>query len=81
VEIDPSFGKPNGRCRPVILRSIIGMAGDLGMEVIADGAETDSDAEELGQLGCQFAQGEAFGDPVTAEEARRLIAGPVRLRA
>jgi diguanylate cyclase (GGDEF)-like protein/PAS domain S-box-containing protein len=81
LKIDPSFVKTNGRGRPVILKSIIAMAGDLGMEVIADGAEADSDAEELGDLGCHFAQGEAFGDPVTAEEARRLIAGPVRLRA
>ena len=81
LKIDPSFVKEGERGRPVILRSIIAMACDLGMEIIADGAEADNDAEELGELGCQFAQGEAFGDPVTAEEARRLIAGPIRLRA
>ena len=81
LKIDQSFVRQNGRGRPVILRSIIAMASDLGMEVVAEGAETDDDAADLAQLGCEFAQGEAFGDPMTAEEARRLIAGPVRLRA
>jgi EAL domain-containing protein (putative c-di-GMP-specific phosphodiesterase class I) len=43
------------------------------MQVVAEGAESDSDAVELYQLGCEFAQGYAFGEPVTAEEARKLI--------
>ena len=59
--------------RPVILRSIIALGHDLGMEVVAEGAENDSDAVELYQLGCEFAQGYAFGEPMTADEARKLI--------
>jgi EAL domain-containing protein (putative c-di-GMP-specific phosphodiesterase class I) len=59
--------------RPVILRSIIALAHDLGMEVVAEGAETDSDAVELYQLGCEYAQGFAFGEPTTDDEARALL--------
>ena len=59
--------------RPVILRSIIQMAHDLGMEVVAEGAETDSDAVELYQLGCEYAQGYAFGEPMSADAARHLL--------
>jgi EAL domain-containing protein (putative c-di-GMP-specific phosphodiesterase class I) len=51
------------------------------MEVVAEGAESDTDAADLFQLGCEYAQGFAFGEPMTAEEARRLIAGPIKLRA
>jgi EAL domain-containing protein (putative c-di-GMP-specific phosphodiesterase class I) len=59
--------------RPVLLRSIISLAHDLGMDVVAEGAETDSDAVELYQLGCEYAQGYAFGEPMTAEQARDLL--------
>ena len=41
IKIDQSFVRTNGKgTRPVILRSIIAMAHDLGMDVVAEGAET-----------------------------------------
>jgi len=66
--------------RPVILRSIIALAHDLGMETVAEGAETDSDAVELYQMGCEYAQGFAFGEPMDADAAMRLLT-EVRLEA
>ena len=66
--------RQNGKgTRPAILRSIIGLAHDLGMEVVAEGTETESDAVELSQIGCEFAQGVAFGEPLSPAEARRLV--------
>jgi len=74
IKIDQSFVRTTARgTRPVILRSIIAMAHDLGMEVVAEGAETDSDAVELYQLGCEYAQGFAFGEPMNAEAAGELL--------
>ncbi|MBX3554449.1 MAG: bifunctional diguanylate cyclase/phosphodiesterase, partial [Pseudolabrys sp.] len=76
IKIDQSFVRTTHRgTRPVILRSIISLAHDLRMDVVAEGAETDSDAVELYQLGCEYAQGYAFGEPMTAEEATRLLTG------
>jgi diguanylate cyclase (GGDEF)-like protein/PAS domain S-box-containing protein len=75
IKIDQSFVRTGGRGkRPVILRSIIALAHDLGMDVVAEGAETDSDAVELYQLGCEYAQGFAFGYPMSADEATRVLA-------
>jgi diguanylate cyclase (GGDEF)-like protein/PAS domain S-box-containing protein len=75
IKIDQSFVRTTNRgTRPVILRSIIALAHDLGMEVVAEGAETDSDAVELSQMGCEYAQGFAFGEPMTSEAARNLLA-------
>jgi EAL domain-containing protein (putative c-di-GMP-specific phosphodiesterase class I) len=50
------------------------------MDVVAEGAETDSDAVELYQLGCEYAQGFAFGEPMDADAAMRLLT-EVRLEA
>lgn len=76
IKIDQSFVRTTTRgTRPVILRSIIALAHDLGMEVVAEGAESDSDAVELYQLGCEYAQGFAFGEPMEADEARALLTG------
>jgi len=74
IKIDQSFVRTTARgTRPVILRSIIALAHDLGMEVVAEGAENDSDAVELYQLGCEYAQGFAFGEPMTADRATEMI--------
>jgi diguanylate cyclase (GGDEF)-like protein/PAS domain S-box-containing protein len=75
IKIDQSFVRTSNKgARPVILRSIIQMAHDLGMEVVAEGAETESDAIELFHLGCEYAQGYVFGEPMSADDARRLLA-------
>src|SRR5271170_2132944 len=74
IKIDQSFVRTTSRgTRPVILKSIIALAHDLGMDVVAEGAETDSDAVELYQLGCEYAQGFVFGEPMTPERARELL--------
>jgi diguanylate cyclase (GGDEF)-like protein/PAS domain S-box-containing protein len=74
IKIGQSFVRTNGKgARPVILRSIIALAHDLGMEVVAEGAETDSDAVELYQLGCEYAQGNYFGGPMSADDAKALL--------
>ena len=74
IKIDQSFVRTNAKgTRPVILRSIVGLAHDLGMDVVAEGAETDSDAVELYQLGCEFAQGFLFGQPMSSEQAHELL--------
>lgn len=75
IKIDQSFVRTTTQgTRPVILKSIIAMAHDLSMDVVAEGAETDSDAVELYQMGCEYAQGFAFGEPMDADATMRLLA-------
>ena len=74
LKIDQSFVRPNANGnRSVILRSIVKMAHELGLEVVAEGAESESDAIELYQIGCEYAQGFAFGEPMSALQARQLV--------
>ncbi len=74
IKIDKSFVRQNAKgSRPVLLRSMIALAHDLGMEVVTEGIETESDAIELYQLGSEFAQGYAFGQALSAIDARKLM--------
>jgi diguanylate cyclase (GGDEF)-like protein/PAS domain S-box-containing protein len=77
LKIDRSFVRPNGSAaRPVILRAIVGLAHDLGMEVIAEGAESEADVAELERLGCEYAQGYLYGKPMPAAMVRELLRSP-----
>ncbi|MFD0915934.1 EAL domain-containing protein [Pseudahrensia aquimaris] len=74
IKIDRTFvSEAEGKGRPAILRSIVSMAHDLGMEVVAEGAETENDALALHQLGCEYAQGFLFGEPMDATQAFKAL--------
>ncbi len=59
--------------RAVMLRSLVTLAHDFGMETIADGAENESDVIEFSQIDCEYALGFAFGPPLSSSEARKLV--------
>jgi diguanylate cyclase (GGDEF)-like protein/PAS domain S-box-containing protein len=74
IKIDKSFVRPNGSpTRSILLRSIVAMAHDLGMEVIAEGAETEAEVMELSEAGCEFAQGFVYGRPMTAQMVQQMV--------
>ena len=52
----------------MIVQTIIGMANNLGIEVIAEGVETDVQRNFLKEAGCMLYQGYLFGSPVPPEE-------------
>ena len=59
--------------RAAMLRSLVTLAHDFGMEAITEGAENESDVIEFSQIGCEYALGFAFGAPLSAAEARKLV--------
>jgi EAL domain-containing protein (putative c-di-GMP-specific phosphodiesterase class I) len=56
-----------------IVRAIVGLAHNLGLEVIAEGVETREQLDYLKVLGCEFAQGFHVSRPLTAGAARALV--------
>lgn len=56
-----------------ILRTMLALAQQLALEVVAEGVETDEQADELSRLGCGFLQGYLYGRPMPALEAGRFI--------
>ena len=59
-----------------IVRTIRTLAHSLGMEVVAEGIETDEQLSILVSLGCELGQGYYFSKPVTAYEAASMIRRP-----
>ncbi|MBW4617987.1 MAG: EAL domain-containing protein [Cyanosarcina radialis HA8281-LM2] len=80
LKIDRSFVSRMGKNgeNTEILRTIISLARNLGMNAIAEGIETQEQLEQLKSLGCEFGQGFLFSRPVEAKEARKLLATGVR---
>jgi diguanylate cyclase (GGDEF)-like protein len=65
LKIDQSFVRNIG-IKPsdgMIVQTIIGMAGNLGLEVIAEGVETPAQQAYLAAYGCALYQGYLFGRP------------------
>ncbi|WP_181706076.1 EAL domain-containing protein [Chthonobacter rhizosphaerae] len=81
LKIDQSFLKGNGRNRLVILKSIITLAHDLGMDVVAEGAETDAEAAELAGFGADYAQGYLYGQAMTADDVKKMMEKAQKARA
>jgi diguanylate cyclase (GGDEF)-like protein/PAS domain S-box-containing protein len=70
VKIDSSFVHdiPRDANGMAIVTAIISMAHDLGMEVIAEGVETEAQVEFLRERGCDSMQGNIFSPPVLRDE-------------
>ena len=69
LKIDQSFVRNIGikGSDATIIQTIIGMASNLGMDVIAEGVETAEQRDFLERNGCLSYQGYLFGKPVPVE--------------
>jgi len=64
-----------------IVRIIIMLAHNLGLKVVAEGTETESQISLLKQLDCEMAQGYFFSRPVDEQSISKLLAGQHDIRA
>jgi diguanylate cyclase (GGDEF)-like protein/PAS domain S-box-containing protein len=74
LKIDQSFikrigGEQNGE----IVRAVVALARNLGLEVVAEGIETLMQLDQLKALGCEQGQGYYFSEPLDEESATELI--------
>ena len=90
LKIDQSFVRDlqpgsEDRSGPIV-QAIVGLARHLGLQVVAEGVETEPQRAFLADLGCDALQGYLLGRPVPAEELEGLVRqsameGPARLPA
>ncbi len=75
LKIDQSFVRNIGiqHADALIVQTIIGMTQSLGIEVIAEGVETEEQHVFLQQHGCTLCQGYLYSRPVPLDEFERLL--------
>jgi EAL domain-containing protein (putative c-di-GMP-specific phosphodiesterase class I) len=61
-----------------IVRTIVRLAQDLGMSIIAEGIEAPEEIEVLREMGCDFGQGFLLSPPVLGADATTLLKRRVR---
>jgi len=65
-----------GQSEERVARGIVGLAKSLGLKVVAEGIESQDQAERLGRLGCQLGQGFYFDRALAAAQATRRVRTP-----
>jgi diguanylate cyclase (GGDEF)-like protein len=75
IKIDKSFVDEIGKSRKgtELIRAIVSMARELGMEAIAEGIETDEQLNELKSLSCNFGQGFLLWKPLEKDLAEKVL--------
>jgi diguanylate cyclase (GGDEF)-like protein/PAS domain S-box-containing protein len=74
IKIDPSFVREilDNPSDKAIARTVIALGHSLGLEVIAEGVETEAQRQLLLELGCTCYQGYLFSRPVPVEQFTAL---------
>jgi diguanylate cyclase (GGDEF)-like protein/PAS domain S-box-containing protein len=75
LKIDRSFisNSYNGEHKPELIRTMLHLASDLGLEAIAEGIENKIQLDQLQKLGCKFGQGFLFSPPLDANAAKSIL--------
>jgi EAL domain-containing protein (putative c-di-GMP-specific phosphodiesterase class I) len=84
LKVDRSFVDGLGRDgeADAIVRTVIGLARSLGLDLVAEGVETEEQMRLLVELGCDLAQGYLFSRPLPEDVFRdwhRDRVGPAAL--
>lgn len=80
LKIDRSFiSKMDSETKScAIVRTLLLLAQNLELEVVAEGIETESQLRQLQKLECGFGQGYLFSKPVNSAEAEKLLRDGVK---
>ncbi|HYV37199.1 MAG TPA: EAL domain-containing protein, partial [Gemmataceae bacterium] len=75
LKIDRSFVNQMGNAEEnlQVVQTIVGLAHNLAMDVIAEGIETEGQRHQLASMSCEYGQGYYFSKPVDPAKAEKLL--------
>ena len=73
LKVDKSFVAHMAEDNAEIVRTVISLARALNLEVVAEGVETDLQADELAALNCHHAQGFHYAKPMAPSDLAKLF--------
>jgi diguanylate cyclase (GGDEF)-like protein/PAS domain S-box-containing protein len=76
IKIDRALVQSSGSSMgpgSAIVRSIVALGHELGKKIVAEGVETPEDVGFLRSIGCQYAQGFYYGEPMSDRDVLQLL--------
>jgi diguanylate cyclase (GGDEF)-like protein len=75
IKIDKSFVMDSGKDTraEACIRAMLALGASLGIEMVAEGIESNEVAAHLAQLGCRYGQGYLYSEPVPASAVFTLM--------
>lgn len=77
IKLDRSFIRSESKKikEEIVVRGVVAIASELGMEIVCEGVETKEQADMLVRVGCLIAQGFYYARPMPAGEFRKRLHG------
>lgn len=75
IKLDRAFLQdiPDNSVSTALVQTIVNLGKSLGMEVVAEGVETDAQLEYLKRIGCDVMQGFHFSRPISNKAFSKLV--------
>lgn len=79
VKLDRRFTSQvvNGEREAAVVKAMIALAADAGLDVIAEGIETQAQCDRLIRMGCRLGQGYLFALPQPADALAAVLSAPL----
>jgi len=80
IKIDKHFIRdiPSSPAKQIIVAAVVDLGRELGLDIVAEGIETDAERQTLQSMNCPFGQGYLLGRPVGDRDFRAYVAAHSR---
>ena len=77
IKIDKHFVRDisNSSAKQIIVAAVVDLGRELGLDIVAEGIETNAERETLQSMNCPYGQGYLLGRPISDRDFRAFVGG------